>query len=111
MKDYLIQLKTICFPMYRKLKNDSSLYQKIIEKDPEFSERSKVLMWNFIKIAFKYAMVQKLEYDMDSLDDIESFYDEIYVAQLIKYEINKSKSSKYKVKTLIEEDANEDQKG
>jgi hypothetical protein len=43
-------------------------------------------MWNFIKIAFKYAMVKKLDYDMDSLDDIESFYDEIYVLQMIKYE-------------------------
>ena len=75
--------------MYRKLKNDKSLNQKIIQKDPDFRERSKVLMWNFIKIAFKYAMVQKLEYDMNSLDDIESFYDEIYVAQLIKYEIIK----------------------
>ena len=42
-------------------------------------------MWTFIKIAFKYAMVKKLDYDMNSLDDIESFYDDIYVLQMIKY--------------------------
>ena len=36
------------------------------------------MVWNFIKLKFKYAIIKKLDYDMQQLDDIESFYDEVY---------------------------------
>jgi len=54
----------------------------------------KILMWTFIKLTFKYALIKKLDYNIDSLDDIESFYDEIYALFLTKFEIKERVEAK-----------------
>ena len=39
MKEYLEKLKSVCFPMYRTLKNNEEHKQKITLYDPDFEER------------------------------------------------------------------------
>lgn len=56
----------------------------------------KILMWTFIKLTFKYALIKKLDYNMDSLDDVESFYDEIYALFLTKFEMKEHEEVKLK---------------
>ena len=87
MKEYLNQVKSVCFPMYRAMNKDVVLKDKIVAHHPSNDEKLKVMMWNFIKLTFKYALVKKLEYNMDAFDDIESFYDELYVFYLMKFGI------------------------
>jgi hypothetical protein len=75
MKEYLAKLKEFGFPMYRNMNKDNMLKEKIAMLKPGNDELLKVMMWNFIKLTFKYSMVKKLDYDMNTYDDIESWYD------------------------------------
>ena len=86
LKEYLNELKLIVFPLYLKLKDNNDLQSKIITINPNKSERLKHLLWNFIKIKFKYTLIKKLDYNFSSLYDIEVFYDEVLELYLYKFD-------------------------
>ena len=91
MKEYANELKNAAFELYMKLKKDQNLNKIIISHYPEKEERLKVLLWNFIKLKFKYAVIKKLDYDFSEILDLEDFYDEVYEMWFLKYKHHKVK--------------------
>ena len=43
------------------------------------------MLWNYILLKFKYKMVEKLDYDLTTINDIEVFYDEVYNLYINKF--------------------------
>ena len=86
MKEYLEELKRISYDLHTQLRKNNNLKQKIISIEPLKEERLKVLMWNFIKIKFKYSLVSKLSYNISDIKDIEEFYDEVFELYIYKFE-------------------------
>ena len=86
MKEYVNELKTIAFALHMKLRSDKELCKRITAEYPEKEERIKVLLWNFIKLKFKYALAKKLDYNFSELSDIEEYYDEVFEIYLLRFE-------------------------
>ena len=96
MKDYLKNIKDIVYPLYKNLRNDKELVERLIIAHPELEERLKVLKWNFVRITFKYQIIGKLDYGIDALRDIEEFYDEIFDIYQYKFTESVIKAKKPK---------------
>ena len=97
MKEYTNELKTYAFKLYQKLRGDKELQGRIVAKCPHLQERLNVLLWNFIKLKFKYAIIKKLDYTGTEQLDLEEFYDEVFEIFIIKFEKGLGKKEEEKI--------------
>ena len=70
-----------------------------MKKYPEKEERLKVLMWNFIKLKFEFAIIKKLDYDFTSFKELEDFYEEVFECYGVKFEKNDTPQRDEEAKT------------
>ena len=92
MKEYAYELKRISFDLHDRLKKDKALNELIISHYPEKKERLNVIRWDFVKLKFKYFLIQKLNYNFTDIVDLEQYYDEVYELWNIKYLHRKCKN-------------------
>jgi len=46
----------------------------------------KVLLWNFIKYRFEFAIIKKLDYNFTTFKGLEEFYEEVFEMYAVKFE-------------------------